>query len=132
MWTKHDNLHQLLIEFARVLIYFDDVELTHGGDEDQVCLHRMKLSKIYGKPKIFVNNSRHQFVWDICLYIYDATNLIFVTYFSLYSNWKKNSFGFGHTQNFCSSSLLKKIQKNAETQIAQLPRQLKGWQMKYI
>ena len=43
LWTKIEKLLQLLIDLARGLKYFDDVELTHGGDEDQVCLKYMKL-----------------------------------------------------------------------------------------
>ena len=41
--TKLEKLHLLLIDLARRQKYFDDVELTHGGDEYQVCLKYMKL-----------------------------------------------------------------------------------------
>ena len=46
--TKLEKWHLILIDLARGLNYFDDVELTYGGDEDQVCLKYMKISKING------------------------------------------------------------------------------------
>ena len=89
-----EKLHLLSIDRARGLKYFNDIELTHGDDEDQFCLKYMKLSKIHGKHQIPVYDSSDRFVVDLCLYIEDATNLILVTDFCLYSGSKKTSFGF--------------------------------------
>ena len=70
-----------LNDLYRGLKYFDDVKLTHGGDEEQVCLKYMKLSKIHEKPQILVYGSSDRFVVDLCLYIEVAKHLILVTYF---------------------------------------------------
>ena len=45
-----------LIDLSRGLTNFDNAELSHKGDDDQVCLKYMKLLKIHGKPQIPVNN----------------------------------------------------------------------------
>ena len=37
------KLYRSLIDLARGLTYFDDVELTQGGDEDQACLEYMNF-----------------------------------------------------------------------------------------
>ena len=52
--NKFENLWLLLINFARGLKYLDDVELTHRGDEDQVCL-KQSVAKIFEYSNIFVN-----------------------------------------------------------------------------
>ena len=49
--TKLQIMHLLLIDLARGLKYFDDVELTHGGDEDQVSLKYMKFQKSMANPR---------------------------------------------------------------------------------
>ena len=46
-----------LIDLSRGLTYFDNVELSHKGDDDQVSLKYMKLLNIHGKPQIPVINS---------------------------------------------------------------------------
>ena len=52
-------MHQLLIDLARGLKYFNDVELTHGGDEDKFSLKCMKLikKKHNGRPKNFTKKN---------------------------------------------------------------------------
>ena len=67
--TRLEKLHLLLIDFARDLTYFDDVELTHERYEDQVYLKYMKLSKIHGKPQIPVYDSSELFV-VLSLFVY--------------------------------------------------------------
>ena len=50
--TKLEKLHLLLIDLARGLKHFGDVELTKGGDENQASMKYMKLEKFHGRPKI--------------------------------------------------------------------------------
>ena len=105
-------MYQLLLYLVRDLTYFDEVELTHGGDEDQVCLKYMKLSKFHGKPQIPVYNSSDRFVLNLCLYIEDATNLILVTYFYLYSASKNTSFVFCSSSKFLKLKFVTEKKKN--------------------
>ena len=79
--TKLEKVHLILNDLYRGLKYFDDVKLTHGGDEEHVCLKQMKLSKIHDKPQILVYGRSDRFVLDLCLYIEVAKHLILVTYF---------------------------------------------------
>ena len=123
MQTKLEKLHLLLIDLIRCLKYFEDVELTHGGDDDQVCLKYMKLSQIHGKPQKPVYDSSDRFVFDLCFYIEDATNLILVTYFCLYSASKL-------MLRTSAAQVRKKEEEtiSTETHIAHPPRQLQELQ----
>ena len=49
--TKLEKLHLLLIDLARGLKYFGDVELTKGGDENQASMKYMKLENSMADPR---------------------------------------------------------------------------------
>ena len=55
--------------------YFDDIELSQGHDEDQICLKYMKLFKNNGKPQVPVYNSSDSFA------------LIFVCILKMQQTW---------------------------------------------
>ena len=82
----------------------------------------MKLLKFHGKPKIPVYDSSHRFALSICVYIEDATTLKLVTYFYLYSAFKKNSFCFCSCSEFLQLKCIEEEEKFIETQIARPPR----------
>ena len=76
----------------KVFKIHDYVELIYEGGEDHVCLNFMNLSKIHDEPEILGYNKFHRLVFNLCLYIVNATNLILVTLFPLYLALKNQFF----------------------------------------
>ena len=68
----------------------------------------MKVLKFHDKPQIPVNYRSHMFVLDLCLYIKDATNLIFVRCYVFIQPKKKTVLVSAHAQNCLSWNLYKK------------------------